>query len=52
MTADSSDTADMANAKTEADKFASGVTSEATFVTQCRLYSMMKKISMLMQMRH
>ena len=39
MTADSSDTADMANAKTEADKFASGVTSEATFVTQCRLYS-------------
>ena len=32
-------TADMANAKTEADKFASGVTSEATFVTQCRLYS-------------
>lgn len=37
--AGSSDSSDMAEAKTKADKFASGVTSEATFATQCRIYS-------------
>lgn len=37
--AGSSDSADMAEAKTKADGFAAGVTGEDTFITQCRLYS-------------
>ncbi len=37
--AGSSDSADMAEAKTKADGFAAGVTGEDTFITQCRFYS-------------
>ena len=35
----SSDSADMADAKTKADEFAAGVGSELDFITRCRLYA-------------
>ena len=37
--ADSSDSADMANAKETANSFASGVSSELDFISQCRKYA-------------